>query len=67
MECPFQIGDRIRNITRCYTTDATVIELTDKGFKYKLDKKEFTGRPYFGWWYEGEVYEAGFQFWEKIN
>ncbi len=47
--------------------DATVTELTERGFKYRYDERVPIGRAQWGTWTEGgEIFEGGFQFWRKI-
>ncbi len=47
--------------------DATVTELTERGFKYRYDERVPIGRAAWGTWTEGgECFEGGFQFWRKI-
>ncbi len=83
MECPFMVGDRIHELAPSYAwgwhkepgeneldlckPDATVTELTDRGFKYRYDERVPIGRAQWGAWTEGgECFEGGFQFWRKI-
>ena len=48
--------------------DATVIELTERGFKYRYDCRVPIGRAAWGTWTEGgECFEAGFPFWQKTE
>lgn len=37
MECTFKVGDRIRP-TQSFAPDATVTEITERGFKYVYDE-----------------------------
>lgn len=67
MKYPFKVGDRIQEKGDNWKGPATVIELTEKGFKYKFDKVI----PLIHRWgmsmQEGECYELGFDTWEKIE
>lgn len=48
--------------------DATVTEITERGFKYTYDEDVPIGRAAWGTWCEGgECFEAGFQYWHKIS
>ena len=58
---PFPVGARIFDLYR--GVSATVIEHTERGFKYALDKPFFMGSR-FGYTTGGELYEAGFDSWE---
>ncbi len=50
-----------------FKPDATVTELTERGFKYRYDDRVPIGRAQWGTWTEGgECFEGGFQFWRKI-
>ena len=53
-----QVGDRIINRSAWNMGEATVKEITDRGFKYKLDKRYDLGARY-GWFDEGECYLVG--------
>lgn len=66
MKCPFKVGDQIANLYKFHNV-ATVLEVTDKSFKYKLNKKEIQGSPIFGYSDQGEVSELGFQSWELLK
>jgi len=80
MDCPFKKGDRIVNkgitvdlgggcplvTTNSGGQTASVIEITNKGFKYELDTP-VTIHPLIGWYREGEVYPEGFGQWELIT
>lgn len=47
--------------------DATVTELTERGFKYRYDCKVPIGRAQWGTWTEGgECFENGFIYWRKL-
>lgn len=47
--------------------DATVAELTERGFKYRYDERVPIGRAAWGTWTEGgECFEGGFLFWRKV-
>ncbi len=64
IECPFKVGDRIRNV---YSTElATVTEITEKGFKYKMDHPVCI-HPFLGSYQEGECYSNGYDFYELLS
>lgn len=71
------VGDRIVDTTSWKQGEATVTEITERGFKYKLDKPHNFGSR-LGYHLEGECYLVGntdletqyFQKvcgWEKVN
>lgn len=64
IECPFKPGYRILDTYSNYF--ATVTEITEKGFKYKLDEPHSLGAR-FGAYQEGECYELGFPFWRLVD
>ena len=48
--------------------DATVTELTEKGFKYRYDSRVPIGPVRWGsWTKEGECFELGFPYWRKVS
>lgn len=65
MNCPFEQGDRI--FRKIDGEIATVTKITEKGFKYDLDKP----KPMIPRWgmieMGGECYEIGFYQWELYN
>lgn len=62
---PFDKGDRIENTSD--GSKAIVTDITLKGFKYKLEKPEFTTRPSYGTVIGGECYPMGYSLWKKIK
>jgi hypothetical protein len=52
------VGDRIEDTSSWKQGKATVTEITEKGFKYKLDQRFDFGARY-GWTVEGECYLVG--------
>lgn len=47
--------------------DATVTEITTRGFCYRYDERVPIGRAQWGTWTEGgECFEGGFLFWKKV-
>lgn len=63
MNHPFKVNDRVLDMSR--NVAATVTELTDKGFKYKLDKP-FNYGARIGYTTEGEVFSEGYQGWKML-
>lgn len=55
VKSPFQVGARIRNENNHLET-AVVTELTESGFKYKLDEPKIYTRPFWGKAEGGEVF-----------
>lgn len=64
-KCPFKVGDRVRykKEIRGSWPEATVVEITEHGFKYRFGEP-FLISPRIGSTIGGECYETGFDVWE---
>lgn len=47
--------------------DATVTEITARGFRYRYDRPITFVRANWGTTQEGEVFENGFEWWRKVE
>lgn len=61
---PFEVGDKIQNISD--GTIAIVTENTLKGFKYKLARPQYVTRPHYGTIVGGECFPMGYSLWKKL-
>lgn len=59
----FKVGDRI--LDTYLKISGEIIEITSRGFKYKLDERVNLGAR-IGWYQEGEVFEDGLKDWKKL-
>jgi hypothetical protein len=64
MSCPFKVGDRVRSKHSSWP-EATVTEITERGFKYRYDKLVVIS-PRLGSTTGGEAYREGFDGWERV-